>query len=440
MEEEFSSVAEAPTQGKDIRARWAWTEPSVWSERMLAALENGVKGGKWFSLIDKVWKQTNLEASWRRVKSNRGCSGVDGQTVRQYAGNWEEECSKLRDLLTRDRYMPRPIKRTWIPKPGVKGKRPLGIPAVRDRVVQTALRHVIEPIFERCFAEHSYGFRPGRGCKDALRQVDAHLKGGYKYIVDADVENFFDSIPHDRLMAQIEEQVADGRVLSLIRGYLKQGVLDGMREWTPEAGTPQGAVISPLLANIYLDPLDHMMAGKGRRMIRYADDFVILCRTREEAEDALDAVRAWCTEWGLVLHPEKTRIVTEEEGFEFLGYWFERGRRWPRRSSRNKLKDAVRRETRRSNGRSLGDIITRLNPILRGWYGYFKHSYKLTFSGIDGWTRRRLRAILNKREGRSRWQFTCADHRRWNKAFFEAQGLFSLAAAHAAECQSLRKR
>ncbi len=440
MEEQFSLVFEETKQGEEIRARRAWTEPTVWSERMLATLENGVKGGKWFSLIDKVWKKENLEAAWQHVKLNRGSGGVDGKTVRQVETNWEKECGELHDLLTRGRYIPRPIRRTWIPKPFGKEKRPLGIPTVRDRIAQTALRNVIEPIFEECFAEHSYGFRPNRRCRDALRQVDALLREGYVYIVDVDLKSYFDSIPHERLMELIEEKIADGRVLTLIRGYLKQGIMDGMKEWEPNEGTPQGAVISPLLANVYLNPLDHLMASKGWQMIRYADDFVILCRTREEAERALDAVRKWCQETGLKLHPEKTRIVMEEEGFEFLGYLFRKGRKWPRPKSKKKFKDSVRKETRRSNGRGLGEIISRLNPILRGWYNYFKHCYKTIFPEIDGWTRRRLRAILNKNEGRSRWKITRNDRRRWNNAFFATHELFSLVAAHMEECQSLRAR
>lgn len=437
MEETSPGVAATPRQGEDIRLRWGWVEPSVWTDRMLAALGNGVKGGKWYSLCDKVWHPANLRAASRRVYANQGGSGMDGQTVHEYRAREDEELTWLHDQLKCDRYVPQPVRRTWIPKPGSRERRPLGIPAVRDRVVQTALRHVIEPIFERIFAEHSYGFRPGRGCKDALRQVDSLLKDGFIWVVDADLKSYFDTIPHGWLMARVEEQVADGRVIALIRSYLKQGVMEGMREWKPESGTPQGAVISPLLANIYLNPLDHLMAGKGWQMVRYADDFVILCRTREDAESALEAVRTWIVEAGLTLHPDKTRIVSETEGFEFLGYRFERGRRWPRPKSKGKFKDAIRKQTGRNNGHSLGEIIARLNPILRGWYGYFKHCHKLTFPEIDGWTRRRLRTILNRRQGRIRWKFTFEDHKRWNIAFFQAQGLFSLTAAHVAECQSL---
>ena len=259
-------------------------------------------------------------------------------------------------------------------------------------------------------------------------------------MVDADLKSYFDTIPHDRLMALVEEHVADGRILAMLRSYLKQEIMDGLVGWTPEQGTPQGAVISPLLANLYLNPLDHLMVGRGFEMIRYADDFVILCRTREEAETALAQIGGWVTEAGLTLHPEKTQIVHETEGFDFLGYHFAAGRRWPRRKSETKFKDSIRELTRRKNGHSLDEIIARLNPKLRGWYGYFKHCHRLTFKPLDQWIRRRLRTLLNKRQGRSRWKFTYNDHKRWPNAFFHAHGLFSLAATHVAECQSLCTR
>ncbi len=435
MEEQSSPVAGTPTQEEETRARWAWAEPSVWTDRMLAALENGVKGGKWFSLVDKVWNPANLRASWEKVKANAGGSGVDGQTVQAYAFRLEEELANVSAWLRLDRYVPQSVRRVWIPKPGSAEKRPLGIPAVRDRVVQGALRQVVEPIFERMFAAHSYGFRPGRGCKDALRRIDALLKSGHTWVVDADLKSYFDTIPHEPLMARVEEQIADGRVLALIRGYLKQGVMDGLAAWTPESGTPQGAVISPLLANLYLNPLDHLMAAKGCEMVRYADDFVILCRTREEAETALAMVREWVTQAGLTLHPEKTRIVNEAEGFDFLGYHFEGGKRWPRQKSMGKFRDGIREVTRRANGKSMDEIIARLNPKLRGWYGYFKHSRKSTFITLDGWIRRRLRTILKKRNRCGGWATTREDSRRWPNGCFHGWGLFSLYAAYITECQ-----
>jgi RNA-directed DNA polymerase len=437
-ETEPSSVAEGPTQGGDVPAWKAAAEPAVWTERILAALENGVKGGKWYSLIDKLSDVRVLRAAWARVEANAGAGGVDGVTVRDFGRRLDEELGWLAGWLREDRYVPQPVRRVWIPKPGSRENRPLGIPAVRDRVVQTGLRMLLEPIFERQFAERSYGFRPGRGCKQALREVDRLLREGRTWVVDADLKSYFDTIPADRLMARVEEKVADGRVLGLLRGYLRQRVMDGLKVWTPEAGTPQGAVISPLLANVYLDPLDQQMAAAGYAMVRYADDFVILCRSREEAEQALERVHVWVAEAGLTLHPEKTRIVNEAhgEGFDFLGYHFQRGRHWPCQKSLDKFKEAIRQQTRRNNGQSMPAIVARLNPKLRGWYGYFKHSNRCTFTELDGWMRHRLRAILLKRRGISRWRRTHDDHRRWPRAYFQELGLFSLTAAHVQECQS----
>jgi len=312
----------------------------------------------------------------------------------------------------------------------------VGIPTVRDRVAQTAVLNALEPIFERDFAEHSYGFRPGRGCKDALRRVDGLLQSGYRYIVDADLKSYFDTIPHDRLLALVAKKVSDGRVLNLIESFLKQGVLDGLREWTPEEGSPQGGCISPLLSNIYLDPLDHLMAQQGFEMVRYADDFVILCRSPEDAARALAVVQAWTAEAGLKLHPEKTKIVdATTTAFDFLGYRFDRGRRFPRPKSMQKLKDAIRAKTKRTSGESLPKIINDLTPRLRGWFEYFKHSHRYTFNALDSWIRMRLRSILRKRLGK-KGRGRGSDHQRWPNKFFAERGLYSLKTAHELACQS----
>jgi RNA-directed DNA polymerase len=415
---------------------WSWVEPTVWTERMLAALEQGVKGGKWFSLIDKVHPERTLRAAFSQVAANQGAAGVDHVTITMFETHLDEDLGRLSELLRNGTYRPQAIRRHYIPKPGTQEKRPLGIPTVRDRVVQTALRMVLEPIFEHEFAEHSYGFRPGRGCKDGLRRVDELLKAGFTYIVDADLKSYFDTIPHDRLMALVGQKVSDGRVLTLIEMFLKQAVLDDLKEWTPEKGSPQGAVISPLLSNIYLNPLDHLMAQEGFEMVRYADDFVILCRSSEEATRALAVVQAWTAAAGLTLHPTKTRIVNaKEDAFEFLGYRFANGKRYPRAKSLTKLKDTIRAKTKRNSGKCLRAIIGSLNPTLRGWFEYFKHSYKTTFTPLDGWIRMRLRSILRKRCGR-RGRGRGLDHHRWRNAFFAEHGLYSLTAAHALACQS----
>ena len=403
---------------------------------MLTALEQGVKGGKWFSLIDKIHPERTLRAAFSQVAANKGAAGVDHVTVTMFDDRLEENLKRLSEDLQSGLYRPQQIRRHYIPKPGSKEKRPLGIPTVRDRVVQTAVLNALEPIFERDFAEHSYGFRPGRGCKDALRRVDQLLKSGHMYVVDADLKSYFDTIPHDRLLASVAKKVSDGRVLSLIESFLKQGVLDGLREWTPEEGSPQGGCISPLLSNISLDPLDHLMAQQGFEMVRYADDFVILCRSPEDAARALALVQEWTAKADLTLHPEKTKIVdATKEAFDFLGYRFQRGHRFPRPKSMQKLKDAIRAKTKRTSGESLTKIINDLTPRLRGWFEYFKHSHRYTFSALDGWIRMRLRSILRKRlgkEGRGRG----SDHQRWPNKFFAEHGLYSLKAAHNLACQS----
>ena len=439
-QEKPAEVPRGAKQSGETRGRWSFVEASVWTERMLAALERGVKGGRWFSLVDKVYAPDNLRSSFEHVRKNKGSAGVDHQTLEMFGDRLEENLESLSCQLSDGSYRPQAIRRVEIPKPGSRERRPLGIPTVRDRVAQAALRNVLEPIFERDFAEHSYGFRPGRGCKDALRRVEKLLNGGFMHVVDADLKRFFDTIPHERIMEGVSAKVSDGRVLSLIEGYLTQKVMDGLSEWTPEEGTPQGAVLSPLLANISLDPLDHRMAKAGFEMVRYADDFVILCRTREEASQALAAVRAWTAQAGLTLHPDKTRLVDAASGesFEFLGYRFERGRKWPRKKSLMKLKDVIRERTKRTSGKSLDTIIKAVNPILRGWFAYFKHSYKTTFPSVDSWLRVRLRSILRKRRG-GRGRGRGSDHQRWPNAFFEEHGLYSLVAAHAQACQSLRR-
>lgn len=436
-EKQPTPVPARAKQEGDIYARWAWVEPAVWTERMLTALENGVQGGKWYSLIDKVSALDTLRQAFRAVKANDGAAGVDHQTIAMFEQHLETNLEKLSASLKDGRYRPQAIRRVWIPKPGSAEKRPLGIPTVRDRVVQTALRHVLEPIFERDFAEHSYGFRPERGCKDALRRVDHLLKQGYSWVVEADLKSYFDTIPHRPLLERVESKVSDGKVWQLIETFLKQAVMDTANGWTPEEGTPQGAVISPLLSNLYLDPLDHQMAEQGFEMVRYADDFVILCRNAAEAEEALQRIRDWTATAGLVLHPEKTRVVdaTQPGGFNFLGYHFERGYRWPRRKSLKKFKDTLRARTKRTNGHSLTVIIQNINRTLRGWFGYFKHSHGTTFRRLDPWIRMRLRSILRKRLG-GRGRGRGRDHQRWPNAFFTNHGLFSLTAAHAEARQS----
>jgi RNA-directed DNA polymerase len=430
-DDESAAVPQEAKQAEEVRRLAAWAEPAVWTRRMLTALVTGVKGGHWFSLFDKVYAPRNLESAFERVRKNKGAPGVDQQTIKAFERHLYSNLKGLQEALSNGTYRPRAVKRVPIPKPGSKETRPLGIPTVRDRVVQTAVRNVLEPIFEWGFAEHSYGFRPGRGCKDALRRVDELLKAGYTWVVDADLKSYFDTIDHDRLMALVEHLVTDGKVLELLRMFLGQEVMEDLRAWTPEKGTPQGAVISPLLSNIYLNPLDQLMAERGYQMVRYADDFVILCQSEAEANRALGEVRAWAEAAKLTLHPTKTRIVDQrEDSFVFLGFEFRPKHRYPRKKSLQKLRDTIRERTRRTNGLCLKAIIQSINPVLRGWFEYFRHSYRTVFPDVDGWVRMRVRSILRKRAGKQ-GRGRGSDHQRWPNAFFAKHGLFSLVGARA---------
>lgn len=450
MNREEKTDGSVPTSGAkqvgDRRARWAWVEPCVWTDRMLTALETGVKGGKWFSLIDKVWDEQNLRAAFRRVKANKGAAGVDHLSIEDFDKKLDEHVAEASRQLKEDRYQPQPVARRYIPKPGSREKRPLGVPTVRDRMIEGAARQVVEPIFEKEFLSCSYGFRPGRGCKDALREVVRLLQEGNLHVLEVDFRKYFDSIPWEPLMERVGERISDGRMLKLIRQFLQQGVMEEGRLWEPEEGTPQGAVISPLLANLYLHPLDQRLTAGGYHVIRFADDLVVLCRNRVEAEGAQSELTNWATEAGLILHPDKTRIVDmnpPDAHFDFLGYRFQRTRKgqlnwWPRPKSMQKLRDRLRVETRRANGRSLDQIIQRINPKLRGWYEYFKHANHATFVDVDSWVRMRLRSILRKRRG-LRGRGRGADHQRWPNAFFAEHGLFSTLTTHQSVCQSARR-
>jgi RNA-directed DNA polymerase len=429
--QERPAIVSGATQAKqagEIRDPWWWIERSVWTDRMLTRLAQSGPTTVWFGLWDKVCAERNLQAAFRAVWRNRGAPGVDGQTVEQFDQQVVSELARLGEELHTGSYRRQPARRVWIEKPGTTEQRPLGIPAVRDRTVEAALRNVLEPIFERDFAECSYGFRPGRGCREAVGRVEELLSQGYVWCVDADLKSYFDTIPHDGLMALVRQRVVDGSVLALVEQCLKAGVMETLKGWQPtERGTPQGAVISPTLANLYLNPLDHEMGRRGWAMVRYADDLVVLCRSREEAETVLNFLRDWTTGAGLTLHPTKTRIVNAtDEGFDFLGWHFRGGKKWPRKKSLQKLQGRLRTLTRRTGGGSLGEIIAQVNPILRGWHGYFRNSQRVGLSAPDGWLRRRLRALLRKRGKRPGYGLSEADSRRWPNRWFAVQGLFSL--------------
>lgn len=444
-EEQPPSVPATDKQGGGDPWKTYGAERGVWSEKMLAALATGLKGKKWFSLSDKIARADTLQLAWEKVLANAGSCGVDGITVERFAKDSPNRLLAVKKQLDEGSYQPAPVKRVWIPKPGRAEKRPLGIPTVRDRVVQTALRMVMEPIFEREFAPHSYGFRPGRGCRDALRRVEELLRAGYGHVVDIDIRGYFDAIPRQRLLERVGEHIADGKVLELIGKFLRQGVMEEGVERDNETGTPQGGVVSPLLANIYLNPLDWLLAEGGVEMVRYADDIVVLCRTAHEAEAALEKVREWMAQAGLELHPEKTRqgdMNRAESSFEFLGYRFYRSRagklcRLIRDKSLKNARERLKPLTRRHNGQSLGAIIARLNPIRRGWYGYFRHAHPSKLRTEDNWVRMRLRSILRTREGRPGHAQAC-DRCRWSNRYFDTHGLFTLIEARLSELASLR--
>ena len=427
----MSETVKVPELAKQTESRpieWDWVDRCIWTDNMLAALGNGVKGSKWFSLIDKVYRLSSLRAAWERVKANRGTAGIDKQSIEAFGAKAELYLNELATALEQGSYRPQAVKRVEIDK-GAGKKRPLGIPTVKDRIVQTAVKLVIEPIFENMFLEMSYGFRPGRGCKDALREVDKWLKEGFVYVVDADIKAYFDSISHELLLKIIEEYISDGRLLDILASWLKQDIVKGTERWTPVGGTPQGAVISPLLANLFLHPLDEKMTELGYRMVRYADDFVILCQSAEQAQAGLEEVKVWVEANGLTLHPDKTHVgncMMEGQGFEFLGYRFEAGKRWVRKKSLKAFKDKIREKTKRSRGDSIACIISDLAPMIRGWYGYFKHACRCVFPALDGFIRRRLRAILRKQEKRPGFGKCHADHKRWPNAFFAKLGLFTM--------------
>ena len=419
-------------------------ERGVWSEKMLRTLVRGVKGGKWFSLIDKVYADRTLSIAWEKVQSNAGAGGVDGITVGHFAKASETRLLAVKEHLKSGTYQPKPVKRARIKKLGSKQTRPLGIPTVTDRVVQQAVRMVLEPIYERRFAEHSYGFRPERSCHDALRRVSGQLADSYTHVVDIDIQGYFDTINQERLISLLKEDVSDGALLTVIERFLKAGVLeDGVWERS-EDGVPQGGVISPLLSNLYLDALDHLMEVKGYAMTRYADDMVILCKSADEAAEALETVQGWMEQARLKLHPEKTHTVDMREvgaHFDFLGYRFYRSERrimrLVRPKSLKKLRESIRMKTRRCNAHSMQTIIKSINPTLRGWSGYFKHAHRSEHQTLDGWIRMRLRSIYRKRH-RKRGRGRGSDHQRWPNRHFAELGLFSLVAAQR-EAMSLHR-
>jgi RNA-directed DNA polymerase len=386
---------------------------------------------KWYSLMDKVWAASNLEQAWKRVKSNRGAAGNDGITITMFAQNADEQLLQLQEDLKRKTFQPKAVRRVYIPKSG-GGKRPLGIPTVRDRVVQQALLQVLSPIFEAKFSSRSHVFRPEKGCATALNVVDQAIKCGYQWVVDADIQTFFDTVDHQKLLAAINEEISDGSVLRLINRILQAGVIEpAVPEVEPtDLGTPQGGPLSPLLANIYLHSFDEKIAAGGYGLIRYADDFVIFTKSESEAQAALTLSREILEgELGLQMHPEKTRVVSVDEGFEFLGYHYYRDPKHGmllkevRHKSVKSFRDNVRKRTPRIKNQrkpkarhmtaqrlrdnpELAVMIRRLNAFMRGWHWYFKavrSPYKTPFRNFDSYLRQRIRQAVVGRTGSGWW-------------------------------------
>jgi RNA-directed DNA polymerase len=400
-------------------------------------LENKVKGGRWHALIDKVYAPLNLYTAARQVTGKKKAAGVDGQSCEAFEEHLLVETRQLSEEIKAQTYRPSAVLRAHIPKPGRPNEtRPLGIPTVRDRVVQRAMLSVIEPILDHQFHERSFGFRHGVGAHDALRVVEQKLQEGYVYVVDADLKGYFDTIPKDRLLALVQAHISDSRMLRLLKLFLDQNILEELREWSPIAGVPQGAVLSPVLSNLYLNPLDHQMADAGFEMVRYADDFVVLCRSQSEAEEALRRITAWVAAVGLTLHPTKTKIVDSRvASFSFLGYSFRGDQIYPRRESLAKMKARIQELTPRKRSGSVERIATELNRVLVGWFGYFRHCRWTIYKDLDAKIRSRLRRLLLKRHRKNPERLP--RQQRWPNAYFAKAGLYSLREAHFRFAQSV---
>ena len=437
----WGRVADMTTKQKALLARANdccggsinWYRHPAWTEAMRAALATRrALGGKWFSLIDRMYDPRWLGAAWARLNQSRSGAarqrgaGVDGVTLEQFSQRAEEEIGRLVEELRQGSYRPKPVRRHYIPKPGSRKKRPLGLPSVRDKVVQEALRSLIEPIFESEFLDASHGFRPGRSTDTACQQLEAALQSGQVWVVDADIQGFFDNIKHEKLLDQVNRRVADGKVLGLIRAFLEAGVMEEMKVSYGTTGTPQGGVISPLLANIFLHALDERWQSAGMAWVRYADDFLLLASTREEAEAALAMTQQVLEEMGLVLSSEKTRIVHLEAGFDFLGWHYQGPQRWPRQKSVKSLRRKLRQKTRRLRPGPMPAICRELKTTLQGWFHYFRDGNSGSiFSHADSWLRRRLRSILNRRHRRGGLG-SLHLNRRWTNSVFRDWGLFDL--------------
>jgi RNA-directed DNA polymerase len=392
-----SSLSEKPVRSRPRRLV-DWINPT------------GAK--KVHSLIDKVYKRKNLEMAWEKVKENRGSGGIDGQSLDAFEAQLNQQLDRLHQELKEDAYQPLPVRQHPIPKRDKPGEyRMLGIPAIYDRVCQQALLNRLEPILEPIFDDASFGYRRGRSTKDALRKIWKEIQSGSEWIVDADLRDFFGSVDHEKLLTLVAQRVADGRVLRLIKAMLKAGSYGKGQLFPSERGTPQGGVVSPLLSNILLTPFDREMRLKGYQLARYADDWVITCKSAAEARSAVDAARRILKQLGVELHPQKTRIVHVRDGFEFLGYKIKRGKRklylpeskirsqtrqgalyaYPKEKSIRRFMDQVRQRTKRTVPLKTKELVAELNPLLRGWGEYYKRAHvRRLFNRLDRWIIHRI--------------------------------------------------
>lgn len=407
----ISSLSEKPRSDKPRRLV-DWLNPT--GER------------KVHSLVDKVYKQKNLELAWEKVKRNKGAGGIDGQSINEFESNSEENLKRLHNELKAQTYQPQPVKQHLIPKSGQPGKmRSLGIPTIFDRVCQQALLNRLEPIFEPIFDEANFGYRRGRSTKDALRKIWRELEEGNEWVVDADLRDFFGSAHHQKLMTLFTQRISDGRILKLLESIMKAGCIADGKRLSTEQGVPQGAVISPLASNVLLTPFDKEMRRKGYRLTRFADDWVVTCSTRAEAQAALDFATKTLNKLDVVLNKEKTRIVHVRHGFEFLGYKIKRGKiplrlpshkiksgiqqgalyAYPRQKSIDNFRDQIKQQTKRKLPLSTQEIVSEINPIIRGWGNYYSKSHvRELFNQLDRWIKRRIWSQRHKRWRNSGWK------------------------------------
>ena len=376
----------------------------------------------YYTLKDKVAKISNMKVAAKHVLDKGGSAGVDRIDTVEFKENYSVHMRELYREFLEDRYQPKPALRVFIPKSDGR-QRPLGIPTVKDRIAQAAVRGILEPIYEKEFCDCSLGFRKGKSQIDAINKIEEYKEQGYKWVLDADIKGFFDNIDHELLIKFIRQKVTDGWVIEIIKSWLTMGVMKDGEYISTEKGTPQGGVISPLLANIFLYEFDKIMVERGYKLVRFADDFVVMTKSKRKAKRAYEVVKEIITEkLKLELHPEKTVITNFGEGFVFLGFEFIAWRyKRPRKKSLEKFKDKVRKVTKRNQPWKVESIIKRLNAKIYGWANYFGHgNVKELFRSLDKWIRMRLRSYMEKKKA------VMNQNKRIPNSFFRKKGLVSL--------------